>query len=125
MTRSMTGFARCEQRHAAGVLTWELATGEHPFGTDPASILARMTELIEGRTTGLTRALPLPGLDRIARRCMRGNPAERYPTAEAVLTGSGGSRGYQLTRCATAGFSPGWSINPRAALARRIGSVLV
>jgi len=70
---------------AFGVLTWELATGEHPFGTDPASILARMTELIEGRTTGLTRALPLPGLDRIARRCMRGNPAERYPTAEAVL----------------------------------------
>ncbi len=70
---------------AFGVLTWELATGEHPFGTDPASILARMTELIEGRTTGLTRALPLPGLDRIARRCMRGNPAERYPTAEALL----------------------------------------
>ena len=70
---------------AFGVLTWELATGEHPFGTDPASILARMTELIEGRTTGLTRALPLPGLDRIARRCMRGNPADRYPTAGALL----------------------------------------
>jgi len=70
---------------AFGVLTWELATGEHPFGTDPASILARMTELIEGRSTGLTRALPLPGLDRIARRCMRGSPADRYPTADALL----------------------------------------
>ncbi len=70
---------------AFGVLTWELATGEHPFGTDPASVLARMTELIEGRTTGLSRALPLPGLDRIARRCMRANPAERYPSAEALL----------------------------------------
>ncbi|HSS69201.1 MAG TPA: protein kinase, partial [Casimicrobiaceae bacterium] len=83
---------------AFGVLTWELATGEHPFGTDPASVLARMTELIEGRTTGLSRALPLPGLDRIARRCMRANAAERYPTAEALLvdlraldTASGGA----------------------------------
>ena len=70
---------------AFGVLAWELATGEHPFGTDPASVLARMTELIEGRTAGLSRALPLPGLDRVARRCMRANPAERYPSAEALL----------------------------------------
>ena len=70
---------------AFGVLAWELATGEHPFGTDPASILARMTELMEGRSSGLTRPLPLPGLDRIARRCMRANPAERYPTADALL----------------------------------------
>ena len=70
---------------AFGVLAWELATGEHPFGTDPASVLARMTELIEGRTTGLSRALPLAGLDRIARRCMRAAPAERYATAEGLL----------------------------------------
>ena len=70
---------------AFGVLVWELATGEHPFGTNPASILARMTELIEGRSSGLTGPLPLPGLDRIARRCMRASPAERYPTADALL----------------------------------------
>lgn len=68
-----------------GVLAWELAIGEHPFGTDPASVLARMAELMEGRTSGLSRALPLPGLDRIARRCMRANRAERYPNAEALL----------------------------------------
>jgi hypothetical protein len=70
---------------AFGVLAWELATGEHPFGTDPASILARMTELMEGRTTGLSRALPLPGLDRIVRRCMRALPAERYPAGDALV----------------------------------------
>ncbi len=68
-----------------GVLAWELATGEHPFGIDPASVLARMTELVEGRTTGLSRALPLPGLDRVARRCMRAKPAERYQDAAALL----------------------------------------
>ena len=70
---------------AFGVLAWELATGEHPFGTDPASVLARMTELIEGRTTGLSRALPLPGLDRIVRRCMRAMPAERYPDGDVLV----------------------------------------
>jgi len=70
---------------AFGVLVWELATGEHPFGTDPASVVARMTDLMEGKTAGLSRALPLPGLDRIARRCMRATPAERYPSAEALL----------------------------------------
>jgi predicted Ser/Thr protein kinase len=70
---------------AFGVLAWELATGEHPFGTDMAAVLARMTELIEGRTTGLSRALPSPGLDRIVRRCMRAVPEERYSSASALL----------------------------------------
>jgi serine/threonine protein kinase len=70
---------------AFGVLAWELATGEHPFGTDAASLLARMTELMEGRSAGLSRPLPLPGLDRIARRCMRALPAERYSSSGALL----------------------------------------
>jgi len=76
--------ARADQ-FAFGVLAWELATGEHPFGTDPASVIARMTELMEGKTAGLSRALPLPGLDRIVRRCLRAAPAERYASAEALL----------------------------------------
>jgi hypothetical protein len=70
---------------AFGVIAWELATGEHPFGTDAASFLARMTELLEGRTTGLSRGLPVPGLDRVARRCMRRLPVERYQSADALL----------------------------------------
>jgi hypothetical protein len=44
-----------------------------------------MAEMMEGRTPGLSRALPLPGLDRIARRCMRRTPAERYSSAQALL----------------------------------------
>jgi len=70
---------------AFGVLAWELATGEHPFGTDAASVLAIMTDLMQGKTVGLSRALPLPGLERIVRRCVRAAPAERYPSAEALL----------------------------------------
>jgi hypothetical protein len=70
---------------AFGVLAWELATGEHPFGADPAALLARMTDLMEGRPSTVSRPLPVAGLDRIARKCMRGAPAERYQNAEALL----------------------------------------
>jgi hypothetical protein len=66
-----------------GVLAWELATGEHPFGTDPGAVLTRMAGLMEGRT-----ALPgnaPPGLDRITLRCLRASPSDRYPSASALL----------------------------------------
>ena len=70
---------------AFGVLAWELATAEHPFGTDPAALLDRMTALMDGRADAITRGLPVPGLDRIARRCMRGMPAERYQSSTELL----------------------------------------
>jgi serine/threonine protein kinase len=70
---------------AFGVLAWELATGEHPFGADPAALLARMTELMEGPSSTTSRPLPVAGLDRVARRCMRGLPSERYQSAQALL----------------------------------------
>ena len=70
---------------AFGVLAWELATGEHPFGADPAALLARMTDLMEGRPSTVSRPLPIADLDRIARTCMRGAAAERYQNAEALL----------------------------------------
>jgi serine/threonine protein kinase len=38
---------------AFGVLAWELATGEHPFGADHAALLARMADLMEGRVPGV------------------------------------------------------------------------
>jgi Protein kinase domain len=71
---------------AFGVLAWELATAEHPFGRDPGSVLARMAELMEGGSPRLSRALPVPGLDRVVRRCMRAAPAERYPSGTELLT---------------------------------------
>jgi hypothetical protein len=71
---------------AFGVLACELATGERPFGADAASVLARMTELMERRrSAGLSRPLPLRGLDRIALRCMRALPEERYLSGAALL----------------------------------------
>jgi hypothetical protein len=70
---------------AFGVLAWELATAEHPFGRDSAAFLARMTELMNGGAPAISRALPLPGLDSIVRKCLRAAPADRYPSAGAVL----------------------------------------
>jgi serine/threonine-protein kinase len=60
---------------AFGVMAYELATGSHPFGgSDPASLVER---LVSG-TSPLARAIEPPGLDTIVRRCLRGDPAERF-----------------------------------------------
>jgi len=63
---------------AFGVLATELATGEHPFGPDSASMLLRLTQLMEGRALSSGPSWSLPDLEVIARRCMRADPAERY-----------------------------------------------
>ena len=70
---------------AFGVVAWELATGEHPLGADPASVAARMAEFMDGRPANLSRPLPLPGLDHIVRRCLRKTPAERYPSGDVLV----------------------------------------
>ncbi len=67
---------------AFGVVAWELATGEHPFGSNPALMLARM---MEGRPATLSRQLPIAALDSIIRKCLRVAPAERYASADEVL----------------------------------------
>jgi hypothetical protein len=92
---------------AFGVVAWELATGEHPFGADPAALLARMTELMEGRAPRVSRPMPIAGLDPIVRRCLRAAPSERYASADALLddlrallrtTSAGGARVAQEAR---------------------------
>lgn len=65
---------------AFGVLAAELASGEHPFGPDPASMLRRLTELMEGRTISGSGAWSAPEIEPVARRCMRARPEERYPS---------------------------------------------
>ena len=90
---------------AFGVLAWELATAEHPFGSDPTALLARMTELMEGRGGPTTRALPIAGLEAIARRCMRPSPADRYQSSAELLAdlrGLGAPSAAVLTAAATA-----------------------
>jgi hypothetical protein len=66
---------------AFGVVAWELGTGEHPFGSNPALKLAQM---MEHRGT-LPRQLASPALDKIVRRCLRVLPDERYASADDLL----------------------------------------
>jgi hypothetical protein len=70
---------------AFGVVAWELATGEHPFGVSSGELLARMTSLMEGGSAALARTLPVEGLDAILRRCLKADPAARYASADVLL----------------------------------------
>jgi serine/threonine-protein kinase len=63
---------------AFGVLAAELATGEHPFGSDPAAMLGRMAQMLEGESIVRSGTWSAPDVQQIARRCLRADPAERF-----------------------------------------------
>jgi serine/threonine protein kinase len=67
---------------AFGIVAWELASGEHPFGSNPALMMTRM---MEGRPASLSKQLPVPALEPIIRRCLKVSVAERYQSADALL----------------------------------------
>ena len=67
---------------AFGVMAYELATGAHPFGgSDPAALLERLVS----DDPPLSRPIDPPGLDRIVRTCLRGDPAGRYGSGTDLL----------------------------------------
>jgi len=66
-----------------GVVAWELASGAHPFGAEPALALSNMSAIMDGRATLPGKALA--GIDRIVLRCLRASPADRYESAAALL----------------------------------------
>jgi hypothetical protein len=71
---------------AFGIVGWELATGAHPFGATAAELLARMTDLMEGRPVSAVSApLQVPGLEAVFRKCLRRDPADRYNSAKEIL----------------------------------------
>ena len=68
---------------AFGVVAWELATGEHPFGSNPATH-ARAHD--GGTSSHAARAsCPSRRSTPIIRRCLRVSPADRYASAEELL----------------------------------------
>lgn len=79
---------------AFGILATELATGEHPFGPDSASMLRRMTLLMEGKSLSAPAGWSAPELESVARRCLRAAPAERYASGEELLLAIREARGH-------------------------------
>ncbi len=68
---------------AFGVMAYELATGTHPFGgSDPAALLERLVS----DDPPLSRRLEPAGLDVVIRTCLRGNPADRYPSGKELVS---------------------------------------
>jgi len=68
-----------------GILLFEMATGQHPFGaTDSMSILARILEAQIPNITQGNRAIPNE-FDRIVHRCLKKQPAERYDSTRDLL----------------------------------------
>lgn len=78
---------------AFGVVATELATGEHPFGPDSASMLRRMTLLMEGKALSASTGWSAPELEPVARRCLRAAPEERYASGNELLAALREARG--------------------------------
>ena len=78
-----------------GILAAELATGEHPFGSDSAAMLGRMAQMLEGESIVRSGAWSAPDVQQIARRCLRAAPEERFASggelAAALRAATGSS----------------------------------
>jgi eukaryotic-like serine/threonine-protein kinase len=96
---------------AFGVMAYELATGSHPFGgSDPAALLERLVS----DDPPLSRPIDPAGLDAIVRTCLRGAPAGRFASGQALLqalralqTGAGAA----IARPATPGTAWWWKFH--------------
>jgi serine/threonine protein kinase len=79
--------------YAVGVLLYEALTGTKPFsGNDPVSLA---TQIREGRFTPASDVLPGadPDIVAVIDRAMRLDPAERFPSAEAMAEALSGEEG--------------------------------
>jgi hypothetical protein len=68
-----------------GLLAWELATGRHPLGSTANSQMARLHDISAGQEPSLSGSLPVAGLERIIRQCMRRAPDERYASTDLLV----------------------------------------
>lgn len=70
--------------YSVGCMLFELLTGRLPFdGDSPLSIAYQHVQEMPPAPSGLNRAVR-PGVDALVARALRKNPAERFPTADAM-----------------------------------------
>ncbi len=78
--------------HALGLILYEMATGINPYrGADPASTIANILTR-EPPPVAERNPVSPPELERIVLKCLRKNPAERYQSANDILSDLEGVR---------------------------------
>lgn len=102
---------------AFGILAAELATGEHPFGPDSASMLRKMTQLMDGQTVSGSGTWGSPAIEQIARRCLRAAPAERFASGAELVAALQAARSGSPAATTPAGRSLWWWQFHQAAIA--------
>jgi serine/threonine protein kinase/tetratricopeptide (TPR) repeat protein len=96
--------------YAAGVILYEMATGQRPFSGSPAAqLIVSILSKDPVRPSALNKAVPAD-LERVILRCLEKDPAKRYQTAKqaraalrSVQSGDGAKR--KITRRWTLGLS--------------------
>jgi serine/threonine-protein kinase len=88
--------------YAAGVILFELVTGELPFpGENPVRVMYRQVHEPVPRPREVNRAIP-PELEGVILRALAKEPEQRYPTAEAMAAALAGVGAAEATRVVTA-----------------------
>ncbi len=88
--------------YAAGVILFELVTGELPFpGANPVQVMYRQVHEPVPRPREVNRAIPAE-LEGVILRALAKEPGQRYPTAEAMAEALAGIGAAEATRVVTA-----------------------
>ena len=93
--------------YALGVLLFQLVTGRLPFPADDVAALEQMHLSVPPPRPSDLAPVP-PSLDAVVARCMAKRPEDRFPSAEAFLTG--------LRRALGAPEPPGTGLAPAVAV---------
>jgi eukaryotic-like serine/threonine-protein kinase len=107
--------------YAAGVILYELVTGQLPFaGEHPVQVMYRQVHEAVRRPRELAPGIPV-GLEGVILRALAKGPEERYPTAEAMAAALGGEDPGEPTQVLTAMPSGNSSGNEQPT--RRAGAI--